>query len=141
MGKKKEAVAQTAAAKGGGQFVDVEFHDDGGCLLVLAMPCCCPCEADVHRNNKMNSQTHRKRKLEATKPNLKPRLPAAMESRHMPSKAETKLAPTLEPLPAKPDGAVKVHLGKIMDGFEYRGSRQRRHFQHFIAGWCCPKQT
>ena len=71
------------------------------------------------------AHVYKKRKLEATKVNIKPGVSAAMEGTYAPTTTLIKAkGDTLDASPAKPDGGVQVNLAKWaaqLEDLEVRG--------------------
>ena len=112
--KTKNRGKLTTAAKRAAQFEDLEVRGDGKCWCS-----CCRLAINATGNSTATkhiaTQGHKKRKLEATKVNIKPGVSAAMEGTHTPSTTPVKAkGDTVDASPAKPDGGVQVNLNKMM---------------------------
>ena len=111
--KPKNRGKHTIAAERADQFEDLEVRGDGNCWCS-----CCHVVINVTEKSTASkhiaTQGHKKRKLEATKVNIKPGVSAAMEGRYTPSTTPVKAKrDAVDASPAKPDGGVQVNLNKM----------------------------
>lgn len=110
----KNRGAKMTAEKRASQFDDLEVRDDGNCWCLY-----CHVPIDVKEKSTatkhVQSQGHKKRKLESTKVNLKPGPSAAVSGTGVPSQLKTMAAPTPQASPLKPDASIQLDLNKMLE--------------------------
>ena len=110
----KNRGAKMTAEKRASQFDDLEVRGDGNCWCLY-----CRVPIDVKEKSTatkhVQSQGHKKRKLESTKVNLKPGPSAAVSGTGVPSQLKTMAAPTPQASPLKPDASIQLDLNKMLE--------------------------